>query len=117
MPLYKKGSKTDPKNFRLISLLPIIISKIIEKIIHDQTTEYLTDNQILYRYQSGCSKNHSTDTCLSYLTDRILTGFNSDFLTGMLLIDLQKVFDTINHDILSRKMSSVRFSVQSIVWF
>lgn len=35
MPLYKKDSKTDPKNFKLISLLPIIISKIIEKIIHD----------------------------------------------------------------------------------
>ena len=65
-PLYKKGSKTDPKNYRPISLLPIV-SKIIEKIIHDQTMEYLTDNKILYRYQSGFRKNHSTDTCLSYL--------------------------------------------------
>ena len=46
-PLYKKGSKTDSKNFRPISLLPIV-SKIIEKIIHDQTMEYLTDNKILY---------------------------------------------------------------------
>ena len=63
-PLYKKGSKTDPKNYRPISLLPIV-SKIIEKIIHDQTMEYLTDNKILYRYQSGFPKNHSTDTCLS----------------------------------------------------
>ena len=45
-PLYKKGSKTVPKNFRLISLLPIV-SKIIEEIIHDQTMEYLTDNEIL----------------------------------------------------------------------
>ena len=35
MPLYKKDSKTDPKNFKLISLLPIRISKIMEKIIHD----------------------------------------------------------------------------------
>ena len=63
-PLYKKGSKTDPKNYWPISLLPIV-SKIIEKIIHDQTMEYLTDNKILYRYQSGFPKNHSTDTCLS----------------------------------------------------
>ena len=80
-PLYKKGSKTDPKNYRPISLLPIV-SKIIEKIIHDQTMEYLTDNKILYRYQSGFRKNHSTDTCLSYLTDKILTGFDSGLLTG-----------------------------------
>ena len=60
-PLYKKGTKTDPKNFRPISLLPIV-SKIFEKVIHDQTMEYLTDNNILYKYQSGFCKNHSTDT-------------------------------------------------------
>ena len=40
-PLYKKGTKTDPKNFRPISLLPIV-SKIIEKVIHNQTMNYLT---------------------------------------------------------------------------
>ena len=45
-PLYKKRSKTDPKNYRPISLLPTV-SKIIEKIKHDQTMEYLTDNKIL----------------------------------------------------------------------
>ena len=44
-PLYKKGTKTDTKNFRPISLLPIV-SKIFEKVIHDQTMEYLTDNNI-----------------------------------------------------------------------
>ena len=60
-PLYKKGTKTDPKNFRPISLLPIV-SKIFEKVIHEQTMEYLTDNNILYKYQSGFRKNHSTDT-------------------------------------------------------
>ena len=54
-PLHKKDTKTDPKNFRLISLL-LIVFKIIEKIIHDQTMEYLTDNNILYKYQSGFRK-------------------------------------------------------------
>ena len=50
-PLYKEGSKTDPKNYLPISVLPIV-SKIIEKIIHDQTMDYLSDNKILYRYMS-----------------------------------------------------------------
>ena len=54
-PLYKKGTKTDPKNFRPISLPPIV-SKVFEKVIHDQTMEYLTDNNIFYKYQSGFAR-------------------------------------------------------------
>ena len=47
-PLYKKGTKTDSKNFRPISLLPFV-SKIFEKVIHNQTMEYLTDKNIHYK--------------------------------------------------------------------
>ena len=101
-PVYNKGTKTDPKNSRPISLLPIV-SKIVEKVIHDQTMNYITKNNVLYRYQSGFCKNHSTETSLAYLTDKILTGFDS----GMILIDLQKAFDTINHDILLKKTSAL----------
>ena len=61
-PLYKKGTKTDPKNFRPISLLPVV-SKIFEKMIHQQTMEY-------------SRKNHSTDASLSYFTNKIMTGFD-----------------------------------------
>ena len=109
-PLCKKGTKTDPKILRPISLLPIVF-KIIEKVIHDQTMNYLTENSILYRHQSGFRKNHSTDTSLAYLTDKILTGFDSGLLTGMILIDLQKAFDTINHDILLKKCLLLDFLI------
>ena len=44
-PLYKKGLKTDPKNFATISLL-LLISKIIERIIHDQTMKFLSDDNV-----------------------------------------------------------------------
>ena len=88
-PLYKKA-KTDPKIFRPISLL-LIISKVMEKMIQDQTMKYLTDNNILYRYQSRFCKNHSTDTCLLYVKDKILTDFSSGILTGALAIDLKRV--------------------------
>ena len=80
-PFYKKGTKTDRKNFRPISHLPIV-SKIIEKVIQDKTMNYLTKNNILYRHQSVFRKNHSTGTSLAYLTDKILTGFDSGLLTG-----------------------------------
>ena len=79
--------------------------------------EYLTDSKILYKYQSGFRNNYSTDTSLSYLTNKIMTGFDSGLLTGMILIDLQKAFDATNHDILLRKMASLGFSNHSIKWF
>ena len=50
--LFKSGSKTNPSNYRAISLLPII-SKIIEKLIHEQTSSFSSKNEILYNYQSG----------------------------------------------------------------
>ena len=115
-PLYKKGSTTDPKNYRPISLLPLI-SKLIEKVIHEQTQKYLSDQNILYKYQSGFRKNHSTDTCLSYLNDKILSGFDQGKITGMILIDLQKAFDTIDHRVLLNKLVYIGFSDSAILWF
>ena len=114
--MFKKGSRTAPKNYRPISLLPLI-SKIIEKVIHDQTQKYLDDYNILYRYQSGFRKSYSTDSCLSYLNNKIATGFESGLYTGLILIDLQKAFDTINHDTLISKMKHLGFSKEATLWF
>ena len=115
-PLFKKGSKTDPKNYTPISLLPLI-SKIFEKVIHIQTEHFLQINNILYINQSGFRPKHLTESCLTRLSDRILEGCDSGFHTGMILIDLQKAFDTINHDILLEKLSLMNFSEEIICWF
>ena len=115
-PLFKKGSKTDPSNYRPISLLPLL-SKVFEKVFLDQTEEFLSLNKILYDYQSGFRKNHSTDTCLSFLNDKVLKGFDDGLVTGMILIDLQKAFDKINHDILLKKLSIIGFSDHTVKWF
>ena len=77
-PLYRKSTKTDPKNYRPISLLRIV-SKIIGKVIHDQTMNYLTENNVLYSYKSAFRKSHSADTSLAYLTDKILADFDSGY--------------------------------------
>ena len=58
-PLYKKGSKANPENFRPISLLPLI-SKVVERILYNQVDNFLFQSNILYNYQSGFRKNHST---------------------------------------------------------
>ena len=83
-PLYKKGSKTDPKNHRPISLL-LLVSKVIEKVIQNQTEIFLSKNKILYKYHSGFRKSFSTNSCLTLLTDKINKGFESGKYTGLIL--------------------------------
>ena len=95
----------DPSNYRPILLLRLI-SKIFEKAVHDQMIDYLAQYNILYKYQSGFRTKHSTDLCLSYLNDKILKGFDNGLFTGMILIDLQKAFDTIDHNILLEKLKA-----------
>ena len=109
-------SKTDPQNCGLNSLLNLL-SKVIERIVHDQTEELLNKNKLLYRFQSGFRKNYSTNTCLGHLIDKITTGFRKGLFTGMILLDLLKVFDTIEHQILLKKMKYLGFSKNTITWF
>ena len=115
-PLYKKGSKMEPKNYRPISLLPLV-SKIFEKIVHYQTQDYLDTHKILYKYQSGFRTKHSTDTCLTLLNNEMLNGIDNGYLTGMIFIDLQKAFDTIDHDIFLMKLRCIGFSNSTILWY
>ena len=66
--------------------------------------EFLGKGKIIYRFQSGLRKNYSTNTCLGHLTDKITTEFEKHLFTGITLIDLQTAFDTIDHQILAKKM-------------
>ena len=54
---------------------------------------------------------------MSFLTDKILKGFDKGLLTGMILIDLQKAFNTIDHEILLQKLKAIKFSESTIKWF
>ena len=114
-PLFKKGNKTNPEKYRPISILPVV-SKIIERVVHNQIEAFLTENKILYKYQSGFRKNHSTDFCLQYINNKISKGFDSGLLTGIILIDLQKAFDTIDHNILIEKLKIIGFCDKEIKW-
>ena len=59
----------------------------------------------------------TTGSCLTLLHDQILKGFDESLMTGIILIDLQKHFDTIDHDILLKKLSAIGFSNHTIGWF
>ena len=54
-------------------------------------------------YQSGFRTNHSTDLCLAQLIDFVATGMDKQMHTGMILVDLHKAFDTLDHGVLLEK--------------
>ena len=113
-PLFKKGSRLDPGNYRPVSILPVL-SKVLEKAANSQLRQFLESNGLLFEYQSGFRSGHSTDTCLINLTDRIRSETAKGNVTGMVLIDLQKAFDTCDHSILLQKLS--KMGVTSLDWF
>ena len=105
-PLFKKGSKQDPSNYRPISVLPTI-SKLIEKAVNMQLYSYLRDNNLLSQKQFGFRLNSSTVTASAMFTDKTLSAMDKGQLTGAVFIDLTKAFDTVNHSILLSKLCSL----------
>ena len=94
-PVHKAGSKTDPSNFRPISVLPVL-SKILERTVHQMVYKYLQDNKLLSSHQSGFRSFHSTSTCLTHVTNTLLHNIDSGSLTGLISLDLSNAFDTID---------------------
>ena len=82
-------------------------SKVIEKSIHYQLQNYLEENGLLYKYQLGIRANFSTDYCLVQPTDYfVLTDIDKEICSGITLIDLQKVFNRLDHKIILESMTS-----------
>ena len=94
-----------------------MLSKVIEKVVFEQTTKFSNDNNIFHKYQSGFRNNHSTYLSLSFFNDKILKGFDNVVYTGMILTELQEAFYTINQKILLDKLLPIGFSKNRISWY
>ena len=115
-PVYKSGDKQQISNYRPISILPLL-EKIMEKLIAKQIREYLNANKILDKFYSGFRRNHSTETALTYITDKILTNVRKRLVTPTVLMDLSKAFDSIDHSMMLAKLFSYGFDCHSVFWF
>ena len=103
-PTYKNGNKTNPTNYRPISLLTSF-SKVFEKALHIKVTENLNTNNLLAENQFGFRKGTTTEDAIFKLTNEILKALNKKTLAGSIFCDLETAFESVNHDILLSKLS------------
>ena len=103
IPIYKKGDTSCMSNYRPISLLPVF-DKILEKLVCNRLLKFWTKYNVLYDYQFGFRKNHSTTLALIEITDNIYNWLeNNNYVIGLYL-DIQKAFDTVSHALLLKKL-------------
>ena len=113
---HEDGPRDDVNNYRPIAVLPVL-SKILEIHVTKSLTNYLNENNLIFKYQSAFRENHSTETALIKLTDELLFNMDNDKVTGMISIDFKKAFDLVNHETLLQKLQMYGLSDSAVKWF
>ena len=104
IPLHKKLSTLDPKNYRPVAILSPL-SKILEKIMFLQLYNYFTNNKLFHPSLHGYRKNRSTQTALLQMYDRWVRAADQGHVSGVVLLDLSAAFDLVEPSILTKKLS------------
>ena len=115
-PIPKNADHEQANNNRRISRLPIL-SKVCERTVHNQLIPYLDTKQRLYSQQDGNRRFHSTETSLIETTDSILNAIDEKKLTAVVLLEMSKAFDSIDHEILLLKLQDVGLSPATVTGF
>ena len=115
MPRVKDGDSEVASSNRPISLL-VTNFKICERIVFDHLSNYLEEHNRLTSYQSGNKRKHSTESVNLLVTDHILNAVDEKKVTVLVLLDLSKVFDSIDHDRLLHKLQNCVISSNTLEW-
>ena len=113
-PLYKGGRKTDPQNYRGITILPVL-GKIFTSIINERLQYWCDIHNLLPDSQFGFRKSRSTADPI-FITTTLLELYkkrNAPLFTAF--IDLEKAFDSINRNLLWTKLHQVGVSTKILI--
>ena len=103
IPLFKSGDKNVFTNYRPVSLLPQF-SKILEKLFNKRLDNFIEKYKLLIESQYGFRSKRSTALAILELLEEITNAsVNREFTIGI-FVDLKKAFDTIDHNLLSKKL-------------
>ena len=103
--LKKLGLDLELSNYRPVSNLSFL-SKLIEKIVAIQFVEHLVRNKLMDPLQSAYKKYHSTETALLKVQNDILIDIDDKNVSLLVLLDLSAAFDTIDHDIILKRLNA-----------
>ena len=115
-PVFKSGNKKEVSNYRPISVLSTY-SKILEKCMLNRICSFLNRFNLITKNQYGFIKGCSTEDAVSQLTEFLYKNLNSKFYSIAIFIDFRKAFDTIDHQILFKKLESYGIRGAALSWF
>ena len=102
-PVFKKGDRHSPANYRPISLT-CVCAKLLEHIICKQIMSHFSENKILTPVQHGFRSKHSCKSQLLITTDEFIPNFESKTQTDVVVLDFSKAFDVVPHQRLLHKL-------------
>lgn len=111
IPLFKSGNESMVGNYRPVSLLTTV-SKVFERIYYNRLSKFLKKHKLLYEMQFGFQPNNSTYMALLILMDKVIKAIEKGEFTIGVFLDFKKAFDTVNHEILLKKLD--RYGIQGM---